>query len=103
MLFKKKEYITEENIKIPIYGKKISKELKVFYNPEMKLNRDISLLVINSYFQKPIKFCDPMVATGIREIRLLKSISNKFSKIALGDISKTAIKNCKRNLKKNKI
>ena len=31
MFFKKKEYITEENTKIPIYGKKISKELKVFY------------------------------------------------------------------------
>ncbi len=104
MFFKKKEYIIEENVKIPIYGNKITKKLEVFYNPIMKLNRDISLLVIASYFEKKIKFCDPMAASGIRELRFLKSpISNLFSQITLGDISKTAIKNIKKNFKLNKI
>ncbi len=103
MLFKKPEKISEENISIPIYGKHISKDLKVFYNPVMKLNRDISLLVINSYFTKPIKFCDPMVASAIRELRFLKTIPDKFKSMTLGDISKTAIKNAKKNFKANKI
>ena len=69
----------------------------------MKLNRDISLLVIDSYFSKRIRFCDPMLASGIREIRFLKSIPEKFEKLFLGDISKTAIKNAKRNFRKNKV
>ena len=46
--------INEENISITHYGELISKELKVFYNPVMKLNRDMSLLLIKSYFDKPI-------------------------------------------------
>ncbi|MFW6286109.1 MAG: hypothetical protein ACOC16_03230 [Nanoarchaeota archaeon] len=98
-----KTQIYEENIFISKYKGKISKNLKVFYNPLMKLNRDISLLVIQSYFNKPIHFCDPMAASGIRELRFLKTIPQKFNKITLGDISKQAIKNIKKNFKKNKI
>jgi tRNA (guanine26-N2/guanine27-N2)-dimethyltransferase len=105
MWFKKKDEnkASEEDVIIKSYGSKISKELTVFYNPLMKLNRDISLLVIKSYFEKPIKFCDPMVASGIREIRFLKTIPEMFEKLVLGDISKTAIKNVKKNFKLNKV
>ncbi|MCA9459279.1 MAG: hypothetical protein KC550_01895 [Nanoarchaeota archaeon] len=109
MLFKKSENnsnsITEENITIKTYGDKISKELTVFYNPIMKLNRDLSLLVMKTYFNnsKPIKFCDPMSASGIRELRFLKTIPETFEKITMGDISDTAITNVKKNAKTNKI
>ncbi len=102
-MFKKIEFVEEENIKIPIFGDKISKSLEVFYNPQMKLNRDISILLINNYFEKKIDFCDPMIASGIRELRLLKIIPDKFNSLSLGDISKTAIKNAKKNFKINKI
>ncbi|MCA9496166.1 MAG: hypothetical protein KC589_04445 [Nanoarchaeota archaeon] len=97
--------IIEENISIKTYGNKISKELTVFYNPQMKLNRDISLLVLKTYFNnfKAIKFCDPMAASGIRELRFLKTIPEIFETITMGDISKTAIKNIKKNAKTNKI
>jgi len=93
----------EEGIKIHNYGEKISKKLKVFYNKEMKLNRDISLLVINNYFEKSISFCDPMAASGIRELRFLKTIPDKFKKIVIGDISLEAINDIKKNFKTNKI
>ena len=95
--------IKEENIEITNYGDKISKELKVFYNPVMKLNRDISLLLIKSYFNEPILFCDPMIATGIREIRFLKTIPSLFSHLTLGDISSSAIEDAKKNFKNNEI
>jgi tRNA (guanine26-N2/guanine27-N2)-dimethyltransferase len=98
-----KNKIYEENIFINKYQGKISKKLKVFYNPLMKLNRDISLLVIQSYFEKPIHLCDPMAASGIRELRFLKTIPQKFNTITTGDISKQAIKNIKNNFKQNKI
>ena len=111
MLYKKKDSnnkndknkIFEEDIFIQTYGSKISKELNVFYNPIMKLNRDISLLVIATYFDSPIKFCDPMAATGIRELRFMKSIPTSFKKIIIGDISKKAIKDIKKNFKANKL
>lgn len=90
--------VTEEGVKIKSYGDKISKKLNVFYNPKMKINRDISLLVIDSYFtEKKIVYCDPMAASGIRQLRFLKTIPNKFSKLVTGDISKTAISNIKKN------
>lgn len=105
MWFKKEisEIAEEEGVKIKSYGSKITKELTVFYNPLMKLNRDVSLLVIKSYFEKPIKFCDPMVASGIREIRFLKIIPEMFEKIVMGDISKTSIENVQKNFKTNKV
>lgn len=106
MIFSKKQnlsIIEEENIKIPIYGEKISKELKVFYNPDMKLNRDISLLVIKSFFNKKIIFCDPMCASGIRELRFQKVIPEMFLEMIVGDISKTALLNTKKNFKFNKL
>lgn len=95
--------VTEEGIEIKSYGDDINKKLTVFYNPVMKINRDISLLVIATYFNKPITFCDPMSASGIRELRFLKTIPDKFEKIVMGDISPTAIENIKKNFKYNKI
>ena len=100
---KKVPTVLEQGVEIGFYGEKISKDLKVFYNPAMKFNRDISILVMNSYFDKAIKFCDPMAASGIREIRMLKNIDEKFEKVVMGDISKTAIANIKKNFKRNKI
>lgn len=95
--------IKEEGITINYYGELISKELKVFYNPVMKLNRDMSLLLIKSYFDKPITFCDPMIASGIREMRFQKTIPELFESMTLGDISKTAIEDAKKNFKNNNI
>ena len=95
--------VVEEDVVIKSYGEDISKKLDVFYNPDMKVNRDISLLLIKSYFDKPIKFCDPMAASGIREIRFLKSIGECFSKIVVGDISKVAVENIRMNFRKNNV
>ena len=95
--------VVEEDVVIKSYGEDISKKLDVFYNPEMKVNRDVSLLLIKSYFDKNIKFCDPMAASGIREIRFLKSIGECFSKIVMGDISKVAVENIKMNFKRNNV
>lgn len=100
----KSSYFFEEGVKIPHFEDKISKKLDVFYNPLMKLNRDISLLVIKSYFKdKKIVFCDPMAASGIREIRFLKKIPENFSSLYVGDISKKSINQMKKNFKLNKV
>jgi len=101
--FSKNKFQFEENSRILDFSKqgKISKELEVFFNPEMKLNRDLTILIIKSYFthKEKIVFCDGLIGSGIREIRLLKTIPEKFEKMYLGDISKTSVKNFKKKFK----
>lgn len=100
--------ITEEGILIDLNQQKeidfskthpdVSKDMGTFYNPVMKIHRDISLLVMKSHFQnfhRKISFCDPMIASGIREVRYLKKIPEIFSSLILGDISPSAIENTK--------
>ena len=106
--------ITEEGIKIDLNQMKeidflsinyeVSKDMGTFYNPVMKIHRDISLLVLKTFFHdyhRKISFCDPMVASGIREARYLQQIPELFSSLILGDISLSALDNCKKTLKQN--
>lgn len=108
--------ITEEEITIPLYTSKeidfskdnvlVTKNMGTFYNPIMKLHRDVSLLILKHFFSnftRPITFCDPMVASGIREARYLQHFPQIFSKLHLGDISPTAINNCKKTFEENLI
>ena len=46
-------------------AEKISKEMPVFYNPVMKLNRDISVLLLNSIEKKNMQIALPLAATEI--------------------------------------
>jgi len=78
--------------------------MEVFYNPIMSLNRDISVLLLNSLDKKNMQIADPLAASGIRGIRFLKELNkNKIRKIYINDIDKNAVKSIKENLKLNKI
>lgn len=104
-------------IKIPS-ADKISKEMQVFYNPVMKLNRDIAVLIVKALIneaaeskgktdngkegKEKIRIADPLAATGIRAIRFLKETEgSKIECICLNDISKDAVKLIHKNLKLN--
>ncbi|MFH1916994.1 MAG: hypothetical protein ABIJ21_07065 [Nanoarchaeota archaeon] len=63
-------------VKIP-EEEKISKKLPIFYNPVMKFNRDMSVLVLKVLYEKnkkPLKIGDPLAGTGIRALRFLKEL-----------------------------
>jgi tRNA (guanine26-N2/guanine27-N2)-dimethyltransferase len=82
--------------------KKISKKLEVFYNPVMKLNRDVSVLLLNSIDKKDMQFADPLAGTGIRGIRFLKELEKgKIKNLSFNDNSSAGF--IKENLKLNKI
>ena len=100
-----KSIINEGLAKINVQSAKIvSKEMEVFYNPVMSLNRDISVLLLNSCDKKNLQIADPLAASGIRSIRFLKELwKNKIRKIYINDIDKNAIKSIKNNLNLNKI
>ena len=52
--------------------KTVSKEMDVFYNPVMKFNRDISILLLNSIDKDGLNIADPLAGSGVRSVRFLK-------------------------------
>ena len=97
--------INEGSVKLKIpEAEKISKEMGVFYNPVMSLNRDISVLLLNSINKNNLQIADLLAATGVRSIRFLKELrKNKIKKIYINDYDNDAIKSIKQNLILNKI
>lgn len=84
--------------------KKISKKLPVFYNPIMKFNRDISVLLLNSIDKNKLTIADPLAGTGVRAVRFLLELKkNKIKTIAINDYSIDAVKSIKNNLSLNNI
>ncbi|MEM4260678.1 MAG: hypothetical protein QXG00_05570 [Candidatus Woesearchaeota archaeon] len=99
------EIITEQSTKIYAdTGKTISKKLDVFYNPIMKLNRDISVLLLNAIKKKDMQIADIMAGSGIRSIRFLKELEpGKIKTLFINDYKKNFYNNIKNNFKLNKI
>ncbi len=65
--------------------KKISKELEVFYNPIMKLNRDLTILLLKHWPKDQLVIADILAGTGVRSIRLLKELPKKRIKAILAN------------------
>ncbi len=87
-----------------IVPKKISADVDVFYNPVMKFNRDIAVLLLQSIENKNIQIADPLAGSGIRSIRFLKELpQEKIKSISINDYDNKCIANIKKNLKLNKI
>jgi tRNA (guanine26-N2/guanine27-N2)-dimethyltransferase len=83
---------------------KISREMDVFYNPVMKLNRDISILLLNSVSKNNMQIALPLAGSGIRGIRFLKELhKNKVKSVDFNDYSSKSVNSIKNNLKLNKI
>jgi len=79
---------------------KISKELDVFYNPVMKFNRDISILLLNNVGVKNFQIADIMAGSGVRSIRFLLELKKSIIKnITVNDYDKDFIGLIKKNLK----
>ena len=97
--------INEGLARLKVYGtEKVSKDMGVFYNPVMSLNRDISILLLNSVSKSNMQIADPLAASGVRSIRFMKELNkNKIKTIYVNDLDKNSIKSIKNNLTLNKI
>lgn len=116
----------EESIKVDDLNLKLIKEGKtsiyqpqtVFYNPAQEFNRDLSVLVLDTFLEnelwkrskkarklanKKLTILDALSASGLRGIRYANELinSNKLDKIVMNDLSLNAIKVMKHNVKKN--
>jgi len=81
---------------------KISKQMDVFYNPVMKLNRDISIVLLDSVHKNNMQVALPLAGSGIRGIRFLKELKkSKIKNISFNDNNLKAVNSIKNNLKLN--
>lgn len=99
------ELIKEGLAKVYKYSGKVEKSLPVFYNPEMALQRDITVAALQ-VFQKSIGremfVCDPLAGSGIRGIRILKEVK-RIKKVVFNDVTSDSIKLIRKNLKLNRL
>jgi len=74
-------------------------DMPVFYNPRMRINRDLSVLFLAAYMEhnKMELMCEPLAGSGVRTLRYLNEIAREFSAI-LGDVNPTAIETARKNL-----
>ena len=78
-------------IEFPEY-EKVSSDAPVFYNPHMELNRDISILALQTFQkeqEREIDICDLFGGSGIRGVRYKNEI-NGVGNVYINDISELA-------------
>ncbi|MHA1594507.1 MAG: tRNA (guanine(10)-N(2))-dimethyltransferase [Candidatus Baldrarchaeia archaeon] len=80
-------------------------EAPVFYNPEMELSRDISVLALQAYkdmLNREMSVCEPLSGCGIRGLRYAKEV-NGTVKVVINDKNPIAAKLMALNVKLNNL
>ena len=74
--------------------------LPVFYNPKMRLNRDLSVLFLKAYMKNdPVEMmCEPLTGSGVRTLRYLNECQGDFH-AKMCDANPLAVETAKRNVK----
>ena len=81
-----------------------TRKMEVFYNPVMKLNRDLSIALLIALRKRKMVVADPLAGSGIRAIRFLKELpKGTVKKIYVNDRSVVAVAAIKKNFRLNKI
>ncbi|MFW9788186.1 MAG: tRNA (guanine(10)-N(2))-dimethyltransferase [Candidatus Thorarchaeota archaeon] len=75
--------------------------LPVFYNPRMRLNRDLSVLFLKAYMENNAveMMCEPLTGSGVRTLRYLNESGGSF-KAKMCDANPLAVETAKRNVKR---
>ena len=98
--------VTEHSckIKLELPPKDVHAQMEVFYNPIMKSNRNIAILLLNSVENENMNIASPLAGSGIRELRFLKELKpGKIKHIFVNDIKENFPKVFADNLKLNKL
>jgi tRNA (guanine26-N2/guanine27-N2)-dimethyltransferase len=97
------------NARVP-KASKVSKEMEVFYNPVMKLNRDVSVLLLHVLGQERKKhkgfsgfsIGSPLAGTGIRECRFLVELDKGLlQEVHINDYDSAAASLIRKNIALN--
>lgn len=93
--------IGEGDIELKVYKEsleRISKSARVFFNPGMKLNRDITVAIARAI--GGIKFLDLLGATGAKGLRIAKEVG---AKVAINDVNPKAVELIRENASLNEL
>jgi tRNA (guanine26-N2/guanine27-N2)-dimethyltransferase len=77
----------------------------VFYNPAMKLNRDIATLVLQAYqraIKRDVYVSEPLAGCGVRGIRFAKEVDG-IRAVHMNDINPEAFKMAQHNIQLNDV
>ncbi len=77
----------------------------VFYNPVMKLNRDIAVYAVQSYqhmIKRGLRICEPLTGCGVRGIRLAMEVDG-IDSVIINDINPKAYEIAKKNVELNNL
>ncbi len=92
-------------ILVPEIREIVSSDMPVFYNPKMRVNRDLAVLGLQYQCEKlgrELMVADPLSASGVRAIRFLKE-TLCVGKVFANDINEKATKIMEENFKLNEI
>jgi tRNA (guanine26-N2/guanine27-N2)-dimethyltransferase len=99
--------VSEGKVKLKIDSNDIvSKELEVFYNPKMNLNRSLTIHLLNILEENNLDVCLPLAGTGVRAVRILKEVENvgeKINKIYVNDLNPKLVDYLNHNLELNNL
>jgi tRNA (guanine26-N2/guanine27-N2)-dimethyltransferase len=95
--------------KLSLYAKGpseyIPSKTPVFYNPIMKLNRDIAILALTGFqrrVNRGLRVCEPLAGCGVRGIRFALEVDGT-SHLVLNDINPQAVKLVRHNCVRNRV
>ncbi|TFF92664.1 tRNA (guanine(10)-N(2))-dimethyltransferase [Candidatus Thorarchaeota archaeon] len=73
--------------------------MPVFYNPRMRLNRDLSVIMLSGYLSKNLigLMCEPLTGSGIRTLRYLNECDGNFN-AKMFDANPNAVETSRKNL-----
>jgi tRNA (guanine26-N2/guanine27-N2)-dimethyltransferase len=101
----KTQQIEEGKVKLTVpKGYKLDSSMPVFYNTIQVLNRDISIILLNTIQKqnnKPVRILDLLSASGVRGLRIKAEVPNVD--VTINDYKKDAYKLMKKNAKLNKL
>ncbi|MFX1263795.1 MAG: tRNA (guanine(10)-N(2))-dimethyltransferase [Promethearchaeota archaeon] len=77
-------------------------DLPVFYNPIMRLNRDLSVLFLRTYLQEePLELmCEPLAGSGVRTLRYLNECPGHFNALMF-DVNPVAAEMAQKNIERH--
>ncbi len=90
----------EGKIEIEVFEGKISKELPVFYNPQKKFDRDVSIEVLKYVLPKNANVLDMLSASGVFGLRIASELETGI--VYLNDKNPKAVELMKRNVERNR-
>ncbi|MEE9323350.1 MAG: tRNA (guanine(10)-N(2))-dimethyltransferase [Candidatus Aenigmarchaeota archaeon] len=92
--------VKEGEAKVSVPSESLTKKSETFYNPEMEHQRNVTIACLRMFKAKEI--LDPLAATGVRGIRILKEVAG-IKKVMFNDANPKAVKLIRKNLKLNEI